>query len=176
MKHHQVYIGMGGNIGDSVHILNLALKEISLLKHIRHLRCSHFYHTSPVSTIIQNDYVNAVCALETKLSPHELSTQLCAIETKLGKVPKPKDHPRILDLDILLYGNEIVREGDLEIPHPRWEERLFVLIPMKELVDVVVLSDPVGPGGVRRIELDEVIRNFDNVHNEQLVILAQPEE
>lgn len=173
MKTYQVYIGMGGNIGDTVPILNQSLHEIKALEGVTDLRCSHYYRTSPVGPDEQDDYVNAVCTFQTTYTPWELHRQLRVIEKKLGKFPKPKDHPRVIDLDLLLHGMEIVNDQDLEVPHPKWDERLFVLIPMKELVQELTYCDL--DGSVHTINLEEVIKNFDNVHDEKLEILTQPE-
>ncbi len=145
MQTKKTFIGLGGNVGDTAAILNGALQDICALKGIGKGCCSRFYRTSPVSPIPQADYINAVCSFETTLSPRELLEALQKIEGKWGKVPKPKDAPRPLDLDILLYGNETVREADLQIPHPCWEERLFVLIPLNELIDEVAVGDRVIP-------------------------------
>lgn len=169
MKTYQVYIGMGGNIGDTVPILNESLKEMKALDGVTEVRCSNYYRTSPVGPIEQDDYVNAVCTFKTTLSPKDLHRHLRNIEKNLGKFPKPKDHPRVIDLDLLLHGMETVKDEDLEVPHPKWDERLFVLIPMNELVNELTYADL--EGNVRTIKLNEVIKNFDNVNNEQLEII-----
>lgn len=169
MKTHQVYIGMGGNIGDAVPILNESLKEIKALDAVSDLRCSHYYRTSPVGLIEQDDFVNAVCTFKTTLSPKDLYTHLRVIEKKLGKIPKPKDHPRVIDLDLLFHGMEMVKDKDLEVPHPKWDQRLFVLIPMKDLVNELTYVDL--DGGVQTIQLDQLINNFDNINNEKLEII-----
>lgn len=169
MKTYQVYIGMGGNIGDTVSILKCSLNEMNALEGVSGLRCSNFYKTSPVGPVQQDDYVNAVCTFKTVLTPVELHQRLREIEQKLGKFSKPKDHPRVIDLDLLLHGMEVVNEKDLEVPHPKWNERLFVLVPMKELVDRLTFKD--SSGEQVTLDLDDVIRHFDNVNNETLEII-----
>lgn len=169
MKTHQVYIGMGGNIGDTVTILNRSLEEMRALEEVVNFRCSNFYKTSPVGPVPQDDYVNAVCTFETTLTPTDLHQHLREIEKKLGKFPKPKDHPRVIDLDLLLHGMEVVNEPDLEVPHPKWDERLFVLIPMRELVDQLSFKDQAGR--LIKLDLDDVIQNFDNVNDEKLEVI-----
>ena len=173
MKTYKVYIGMGGNIGDTVPILNQSLKEMKALKGVSGLLSSNFYRTSPVGPVRQDDYINAVCTFETTLSPEELHCQLRIIEKNLGKLPKPKDHPRVIDLDLLLHGMEVVKEKDLVVPHPKWNERLFVLIPMRELVNQLTYKD--FDGHICTINLEEIIEKFDNVNDEKLEILTQPE-
>lgn len=170
MDKEQIYIGMGGNIGDSVKILHAALKEIKKIPGIDQLRCSQFYRTSPVSAIPQVYYINAVCAFQTSLSPMILVKHLQEIEKKLGKVPKIKDAPRVIDLDLLFHGNQVIDEVKLTVPHPKWKERLFVLIPLSELVDELV-----DPKEGTQIDLKEMLEKFNNTHQETLTAVEKPE-
>ncbi|WP_041941899.1 2-amino-4-hydroxy-6-hydroxymethyldihydropteridine diphosphokinase [Waddlia chondrophila] len=165
----QAYVGMGGNIGDSIAILNQSLEEMRAIHEITNLRCSNFYKTSPVEAIPQADYVNAVCTFQTSLKPIELHKRLEEIERKMGKLPKPKNHPRVIDLDLLLHGLEVVDEKNLKIPHPKWNQRLFVLIPMRELVSRLAVKNKTGE--LMTVDLEKMIQHFDNVNNEQLEIL-----
>lgn len=127
------YVGLGGNIGDSVSLLKQALNGLSLLPQIEDLKVSSFYQTTPVSDLPQNMYVNAVCVFLTTLSPDKLLEELQRLEERLGKRKKPKNEPRLIDLDILFFGDLSIKSEMLEIPHPRWQERLFVLKPLLEL-------------------------------------------
>ncbi len=101
MKREIAFIGLGGNIGDSVKTIFSAVQKIEQIPQIFDLKCSNFYKTSPVSQIPQNDYVNAVCYLKTTLGAEDLLFELQRIEKELGRVSKPKEAPRIIDLDIL---------------------------------------------------------------------------
>lgn len=139
MHFHDAYVGLGGNIGDTVSIMRSALSQICSLEGVHQVAISSFYETSPVSSIPQSSYTNAVCRLKTTLTPHELLTQLQRIERMHGKEPKPKEAPRILDLDILLFGSYQCRDKELEIPHPRWRERLFVLMPLSDLTSSIAV-------------------------------------
>lgn len=130
----EVYIGLGGNIGDTHTVFKQALQQISEIPEVFNLSVSRFYRTKPISDIPQGDYLNAVCRFQTNLEAKNLLQYLQAIETRLGKKSKAKNEPRIIDLDILLFGVELHQNKDLEIPHPHWHKRLFVLIPMAELV------------------------------------------
>lgn len=128
-----VYVGLGGNIGDSHVLLTAALRALGECPQIRNLRTSSFYETEPVSSIRQRHFLNAVCAFETLLSADDLFQFMETIEKKLGKVPKGKDEPRPIDLDLLFYGSQLINTQRLKVPHPHWKERSFVLIPLREL-------------------------------------------
>lgn len=175
MSDNQVFIGMGGNIGNTVQILNQALIAISRLNSVKQLRCSNYYRTSPVSSIDQRDYVNAVCTFQAKMCPRQLLRHLQKIECSLGKVSKPKDFPRMIDLDLLLYGRQTVQDDDLKIPHPHWKERLFVLVPMKDLVDTLVVPDESCRGVEITVDLSEMIATFNNVNHEKIQMVRKNE-
>lgn len=96
-------------------------------------RISAIYETDPVSSIPQGRFLNGVAEIETKLSPIHLLKELNRIEKDLGRVRMIKDGPREIDLDILYYGDKTVRGEDLNIPHPRIQEREFVLRGLREL-------------------------------------------
>lgn len=141
MKSTTVYLSLGSNQGNS---LNLLKKIIFLLKNektIKNLQFSHFYSTQP---ILMEDpetwFVNAVVGFETESSLKELHALTLAIEKNLGKKPKPKNSPRPIDIDILFFGSHSYRDADLEIPHPRWKERLFVLIPLTDLIAEIAVD------------------------------------
>jgi 2-amino-4-hydroxy-6-hydroxymethyldihydropteridine diphosphokinase len=131
----QVYIALGGNIGDVRKTFYEVIEEIQKSPHISQFHASSFYRTAPVSDIPQPDFLNAACAFQTTFSPHKLLYFLQEIEKKFGKVPKAKNAPRCIDIDILWYNGERIYDVDLEIPHPHWQERLFVLLPLSELVE-----------------------------------------
>lgn len=164
-----VYVTLGGNIGDTYSVLQLALTKIRTHPSIRELHISHFYRTSPVDVFSQDPFINAVCRFETSLTPKELLESLENIELELGKVPKPKNASRIIDLDILFYGDLRIDESRLTIPHPRWRERLFVLIPLTDLAKqydpalfsaLKLLIDHVSSNGNDRVERLAMKQNF----------------
>lgn len=129
----QVYLGVGSNLGDRRHFLELAKNLIRKLPQTNFLRSSSIIETEPVGGPPQGKFLNAVWEIETALTPRELRNQLHAIEAQLGRRRTVPNVPREIDLDILFYGDQVVKEGDLEIPHPRLHERSFVLIPLCEL-------------------------------------------
>lgn len=141
----KVYLSLGGNIGDSSSTISHALELLKAVPEVTHLRASRFYSTSPIlpasEPFPQEYYTNAACELETSLSPHELLKALQSIETELGKIPKAKNAPRIIDIDILFFGDQIFSTPDLELPHPRWKERLFVLTPLSDLVQTLSFNE-----------------------------------
>ncbi len=127
------YIGMGANQNDRAAALRRAASTIHEHNRLDVKHASPVYETAPIGVTGQPMYLNAVLAVETDLEPRALLACLLAVERRFGRVRKQRWGPRSLDLDILLYGNEIIRVRGLQIPHPRLHERAFVLIPLREL-------------------------------------------
>jgi len=125
------YLGLGSNMGERE--INL-LKAISLLgQETRLIKTSSIYETKPVGHKKQASFLNMVCQVCTKLKPVDLLRSIKQIEETLGRKPSFRNAPRIIDIDILLYDNTIMKMRDLVIPHPRLVERAFVLIPLAEI-------------------------------------------
>lgn len=97
------------------------------------MKVSSFYETEPVGYVDQPDFLNLCVEIQTELSPKAVLERGLAIEQQLHRVRKERWGPRTLDIDILLYGDQIIEEQDLTIPHPRMTERAFVLIPLQEI-------------------------------------------
>ena len=133
MKNSLCYIGIGSNLGDPVHQCNLAIRTMTADAGSRVIAVSPFYRTEPVGKKDQNWFVNAVAALETSRPPRGLLSFLQGIEREMGRERKEKWGPRIIDLDILFYEDRVVREEDLMVPHPRLQERRFVLAPLNDI-------------------------------------------
>jgi 2-amino-4-hydroxy-6-hydroxymethyldihydropteridine diphosphokinase len=113
-----------------------ALRELEELPRTRLSRSSSLYETEPVGLAAQSRFINAVAAVETTLTPHELLDGLLEIERRHGRVRTVKNgprRPRTLDLDVLLYGHRILDEEGLTVPHPRMHERGFVIEPLLEV-------------------------------------------
>ena len=127
------YIGIGSNLGNRQEYIDKAINIIKSNKNIIFKRSSSIYETEPVSDIPQGKFLNGVLEIETALEPRELLKELNGIEIGLGRVRTVKDAPREIDLDILYYGQEMVREKDFMIPHPKINEREFVLKGLREL-------------------------------------------
>lgn len=135
------YIGLGSNLDQPILQLNRALASLKALPDTQFVSVSRFYHTAPVGLIDQPDFVNAVACLKTTLSPHGLLDALHAIENTQGRIRVQKNGPRTIDLDLLLYGEEVIAEPHLTIPHPRLHTRAFVLVPLLEIAPELVLPN-----------------------------------
>lgn len=111
------------------------MDRLAALPHTRHMRCSSLYRSAPVGEVTdQPDFINAACRLETTASANELMDALLVTEQEQGRVRAgQRGGPRIVDLDLLLFGDDVLRTPDLVIPHPRLHERAFVLYPLHEL-------------------------------------------
>lgn len=131
MVNNPAFISLGTNIGNREQNLKTALEELS--KFVNVIKKSKIYETEPMDYKDQPLFLNMVIEIKTELSAHELITKLQKIENKMGRIKKMKKGPRIIDLDILYYNNEIINEPNLKIPHPRAYKRDFVLTPLKEL-------------------------------------------
>jgi 2-amino-4-hydroxy-6-hydroxymethyldihydropteridine diphosphokinase len=169
----QVYVALGGNIGDSYSILGQAIEKISLLDDLYNLNVSRFYSTTPVSALPQDSYINAVCSFNTGYTARTLLKKLQEIEKTLGKKEKLKEAPRIIDLDILFYGVEIYKDYDLEIPHPRWSERLFVVAPLADLVDQLLIPDTKNSNTIVLFDVRKYLQNFPNIHEETVTPITE---
>ncbi len=136
------YIGLGSNLGQPKTQLREALVAIGTLPKSKLVSHSSFYGSTPMGPQDQPDYVNAVAAIETELTPQALLTKLQHVEQTHGRVRKQERWgPRTLDLDILLYGDQIIETPDLVIPHYGMKEREFVLYPLHEIAPDTVLPD-----------------------------------
>jgi 2-amino-4-hydroxy-6-hydroxymethyldihydropteridine diphosphokinase len=128
------YVGLGANLGDRSAMLRTAVEQLRREPDIAVVAVSTVRETDPVGLLDQPRFLNAAVAVETELSARELLDRLLGIERRLGRTREgPRFGPRTIDLDLLLYGAERLQEPDLEVPHPRLHERLFVLEPLFEL-------------------------------------------
>ncbi|SJM95986.1 2-amino-4-hydroxy-6-hydroxymethyldihyropteridine pyrophosphokinase [Crenothrix polyspora] len=132
---HQItaYIGMGSNLADPVEQLYRAHKAISAMDGVTELTMSSFYHSPPMGPQDQPDYVNAVLAVTTRLSPLDLLHGLQTIENEQGRVRGERWGARTLDLDVLLYGDQCIDLPELTVPHVGLTQRAFVLYPLHEI-------------------------------------------
>ena len=128
-----VYVGLGSNLGDRAGYLRRALVELRQVRGLRVLACSGFRRTDPVGGPEQPDYVNAVVQAEASRAPAALMQDMLGIEARHGRHRQVPNGPRTLDLDLLLYGSHRTQGVHLQLPHPRLEERRFVLEPLVEL-------------------------------------------
>ena len=129
----RIYLSLGSNIGDRQANLRKAVERLELLD-VHVLRASRIYETEPVDYVDQAWFLNQVVEAETALFPTQLLTRTARVERELGRTRTIPKGPRTLDIDILFYGEAVVRTPRLEIPHPRIAQRRFVLAPLAELV------------------------------------------
>ncbi|HWP98149.1 MAG TPA: 2-amino-4-hydroxy-6-hydroxymethyldihydropteridine diphosphokinase [Syntrophomonadaceae bacterium] len=136
-----VFIGLGSNLGDKRSNLEKARQEVSAIPGVIIKRASAIYWSKPWGYKEQDDFLNQVVELETELSPLDLLHHLQSIEIKMGRQHEIKWGPRIIDLDILLYGDLVYADEELQIPHTHMRERLFVLVPLQEINANLVFPD-----------------------------------
>jgi 2-amino-4-hydroxy-6-hydroxymethyldihydropteridine diphosphokinase len=129
-----VYVALGSNLGERELNLLRAIAEIGKLPGTKVTALSGFYDTRPVGPVVQDNFLNAVLRLETSLTPHQLLGELQRIETGVFRRKRTVEWgPRVIDLDIIFFGDRVVAEDVLTIPHPRLHERGFVLVPLAEI-------------------------------------------
>ena len=157
------YLGLGTNLGDRKANLRTAAKLLDSNESVDIVALSSLYSTQPVGVEDQPDFINAVIAIKTTLSPAELLKLCNDVELQLGRVRTIRWGPRVIDIDILLYNDVVVNDNDLIIPHPRMMERAFVLIPLAEIAPDVMLpgevkasdaAHEIGCIGIERINGD----------------------
>ena len=130
----RVWLGLGSNRQNPSARLREALDRLDRVDGVRLTGTSSFYRTPPWGDEEQDDFINAVASIETDVAPFALLAELQAIETRMGRERSTRRWgPRIIDIDLLLYGDQMYFKDGLEIPHPRMHERAFVLVPMAEL-------------------------------------------
>jgi 2-amino-4-hydroxy-6-hydroxymethyldihydropteridine diphosphokinase len=135
-------IGLGSNLGDRKAQLDAAVAALAAAPSVALRAVSRYHETAPVGGPEgQGDYLNAAAAVETTLEPLALLHVLQEIERRAGRVRTVRWGPRTLDLDLLLFGDRVIATGELQVPHPRMAERLFVLVPLAEIAPGAV--DPV---------------------------------
>jgi 2-amino-4-hydroxy-6-hydroxymethyldihydropteridine diphosphokinase len=129
------YLGIGSNLGNKKRNIESAIARIAKLRRTRLLKSSKIFRTKAVGGPFgQPSFLNAAVKIKTGLSPLRLLSSLKKIEKELGRRRTIRYGPRTIDLDILLYGNEIIKSRKLKIPHPRMFEREFVLKPLREIL------------------------------------------
>ncbi len=161
------YIGLGANLGDRQAGISTALRELAALPTIEIVRTSSLYETAPVGITDQPLFLNRVAAVRSTLSPRALLNALLHLENQMGRTRTVRWGPRVIDLDLLLYGDTQIAERNLTVPHPHLRERGFVLIPLAEIApdlrlpgDEITVSDLArqagedfsGPGNIRRLD------------------------
>ena len=156
-------VGLGGNLDGAAATIVRAFEALARLPHTRLLRRSRLYRTPAWGLTAQPDFVNAAAVLSTTLSAHELLAELLRIERQAGRDRSAQTErwgPRVLDLDLLLYGDAVIAQDGLRVPHPHMHERAFVLAPLAEIA-----PDAIVPGCGR---VDALLAQVDRTGVEPL--------
>jgi 2-amino-4-hydroxy-6-hydroxymethyldihydropteridine diphosphokinase len=148
----RAFVGLGSNRGDREAFLRRAVEELRRMPETRVVRCSSTYDTDPVGDAAAPSYLNAVVELATALPAERLLWHLRLIEARLGRPSRGRKGPRTIDLDLLFYGSSVVEAPGLWLPHPRYTERAFVLVPMVEL-------EPGWTDPRTGLRMDEILRS-----------------
>lgn len=141
IKYIDCYIGLGSNLSDPIQQIKNALLSLEKLPSTRFIKASDFYSNKPYGGVEQPDFINAVAHVQTALPAHDLLQQLQNIENQQGRVRTVRWGPRTLDLDLLLYGNEIIATKALTVPHPEISKRNFVLYPLISLTPNLIFPN-----------------------------------
>jgi 2-amino-4-hydroxy-6-hydroxymethyldihydropteridine diphosphokinase len=152
----RVFLSLGSNLGNRQENLDRALKMLS--ERMRMGKISSIYDTEPIGPIAQPRFLNLACEVFTNLKPEGLLTFVKAIEQKMGRYSRTGE-PRVIDVDILLYGDQVIETPTLVIPHPEMAKRSFVLVPMMEIAPNVV--HPVLKKTIK--ELNKAVREKQGV-------------
>ncbi|MGE5417606.1 MAG: 2-amino-4-hydroxy-6-hydroxymethyldihydropteridine diphosphokinase [Acidobacteriota bacterium] len=148
----RAYIGLGSNLGKCEQNLSQARELLAIIPRSRAVKFSSVYRTAPWGKVDQPDFFNQIGIIETELGAQELLTALLGIEKVMGRERFEKWGPRLIDLDILLFGDDIIDGPELKVPHPYLESRAFVIVPLLEIEPELIL-----PGGKA---LKEVVKSL----------------
>lgn len=134
-NYKSLYLGFGSNLGDSGHLVTRAIKEVASNPHIKFVKQSSLWRTQPLYDRNQPDFVNVVVKYSSDLDPFEILDFIQLIEKRFlrKRDPERPKGPRTMDIDILFYGDMLLHSPRLSIPHPRFQERKFILFPMAEI-------------------------------------------
>jgi 2-amino-4-hydroxy-6-hydroxymethyldihydropteridine diphosphokinase len=142
----RAFVGVGANLGDAAGEVEAAIGALGRLPRTRLVRASSLYRSAPLGYAEQPDFINAAALLETELPARALLQALQGIEDRAGRRRTFRDAPRVLDLDLLLYDDQVIDAPDLVLPHPRLHERAFALAPLVEIDPAAVIP---GHGAAR---------------------------
>lgn len=151
----KVLISYGSNMGDKKENCKEAIRRILNIKGVTILRESSFYRTDPVGMTEQDWFVNGLISVETDIPPEELLDRLLSIELQMGRVREEKWGPRLIDLDIISYGDKVMESEKLTLPHPETPNRAFVLIPIRQIEPTWIHPVTGKTGGEMLQELSE---------------------
>jgi 2-amino-4-hydroxy-6-hydroxymethyldihydropteridine diphosphokinase len=160
----RAYIGLGSNLADPIKQVNEAIQALDNLPTTQVISASSLYASPPMGPQDQPDYINAVAEIETQLAPHVLLDGLQAIEQQQGRVRKRHWGERTIDLDLLIYGEQVISDERLNVPHIGIAQRAFVLYPLNEIAPSLMvpklgmvgeLAEKCAPEGIRQLETSQ---------------------
>jgi len=149
----EAFVGIGSNLGDREGYLRRALELLAAEDGVEVTAVSTLRETEPVGPVSQGPFLNGAVRIETELAPRQLLERLLAIEERIGRVRVERFGPRTIDLDLLVYGDEVIDEPGLTVPHPRLRERRFALEPLADLAPGLVVPGA-GPVSALLAELE----------------------
>ncbi|MEN9440199.1 MAG: hypothetical protein RLZ33_275 [Bacteroidota bacterium] len=163
---HSYYLSIGSNLGDRLHYLQFSVNELKSLGSIE--KISSIYETEAIGFETDNLFLNACLILQTRFSPEELLVKIHAIEAAAGRVriADGKYHSRPLDIDIIFFNSDVFQSEKLTIPHPKYTERKFVLLPLNDLSEN--LTDPVSKTSIKTLINDCL--DYSKVEQRQLTL------
>jgi 2-amino-4-hydroxy-6-hydroxymethyldihydropteridine diphosphokinase len=157
------YVGLGGNEENTLPVMRRVIGYFKQVAAITDFKCSRLFSTTPVSDLPQPHYLNAACRFHTAMPIDLLWNMLKNLTFEMGQLPKPKNAPRLIDLDLLFYGTSVEYTEQWIIPHPRWHERLFVIQPLADVTDEL----PFG------LKMEEILAQFSNPHREKILAIQE---
>jgi len=140
MNKEKVFIGLGSNLGDKIGNIERALVMLGDIPGTKVNLVAPYYGTAPVGYTEQDWFVNTVAEIQTSLQPGRLLDEMLGVENIMGRERQIRWGPRVVDLDLLLYGHREICEPGLEVPHPRMLERAFVMVPLADLAPQMLFS------------------------------------
>ena len=163
----KAYVGLGSNLGERESLLKSALEQLAQLPETRLGKVSSLYDTAPVGELDQPNFLNAVAQLETALTARQFLWNLLLIERRLGRVRHAAQRygPRTIDLDLVLFGDQVIDTPDLKVPHPEYHRRAFVLVPLAEIEPKLVhpVLGLTAPELLERVEERPTVRRMSRL-------------
>jgi 2-amino-4-hydroxy-6-hydroxymethyldihydropteridine diphosphokinase len=154
----RVFLGLGGNLGDPAAAMAAALRMLDADAGVSVVKVSSLYRTPPWGKTDQPDFVNVAAEIATRHSPLELLALCLDAERALKRERRERWGPRVIDIDILLFGNRVVQEASLDIPHPRMLERAFVLVPLAEIAPDLVIDGIPAARRAAALDARDIVR------------------
>ncbi len=156
-KPHEAVVALGSNIGDKIANIDQAVELLTSPDgDVRLVRRSRNYRTPPWGNTDQDWFVNAAMTVNTELSPHELLRRCLSVEEQMGRIRAEKWGPRVIDLDVLIYGNVSLADEELTLPHPHITKRAFVLAPLADVAPEKLIDGKTAAAWLETIDSEGI--------------------